>query len=302
MPRYRTSRPVPLLGLALLLLLLLMLATLLLPSGDKARKAPSSDTEGPAARDLVWSDEFDGPAGAPPDPRHWTHEVGGGGWGNAELQFYTDSTENSALDGEGHLLLTTHAVDPASSGLECWYGPCVYTSARLVSEHKRTLQYGRVEARVQVPTGAGLWPAVWMLGTDIREVGWPQSGEIDVMEFVGKSPNEVFGTIHGPGYAGGESFSGAQDLGTPVGADWHDFALEWSPGRIAWEVDGVRYHEAAPEDVAPDAWVFDHPFFLLLNLAVGGNFGGDVAADVQFPQTLTIDHIRVYAPEGTKSG
>jgi len=262
-----------------------------------AERSHASDDPTPHGRQLVWSDEFDGSEGAAPNPEHWTHETGGGGWGNDELQYYTDSTENSSLDGVGHLLITARAVDPASSGLDCWYGPCAYTSARLVTEHKQVFQYGRIEARVKVPAGGGLWPAVWMLGANIREVGWPQSGEIDVMEFVGRSPHEVFGTIHGPGYSGGESISGVRDLGVPVADEWHDFAVEWSPGRIAWEVDGVTYHEATPPDVAPDEWVFEHTFFLLTNVAVGGNFGGSVSEDVQFPQDLAIDFVRVYERE-----
>jgi beta-glucanase (GH16 family) len=265
-------------------------------SPDRPQDVSPSGEGGSDDPELVWSDEFDGPAGAPPDPAHWTHETGGGGWGNDELQYYTDRTENSSLDGDGHLLITVRAVDPTTSGLACWYGPCAYTSARLITEHKQVFQYGRVEARIRVPAGGGLWPAIWMLGSNIRDVGWPQSGEIDIMEFVGRSPNEIFGTIHGPGYSGADSYSGLRDVGAPVGAAWHDVALGWSPQRIAWEIDGVRFHEVAPGDVAPNGWVFEHPFFLLANMAVGGNFGGAVSPDVMFPQTFAVDHIRVYRP------
>lgn len=258
---------------------------------------PAPDA-GPDTWELAWSDEFDGPAGAPANPENWTYETGGWGWGNDELQYYTDSTDNAALDGEGNLVITTREIDPATTDLECWYGPCEYTSARLITEQKQEFEYGRIESRVQLPEGSGIWPAVWSLGTDFREVGWPQTGEIDVMEYVGRLPNEIFGTIHGPGYSGGQSYGGIYDFGQPVPDGWHDFAVEWTPERITWEVDGIVYHEAAPADVAPNQWVFDHPFSLLTNIAVGGNFGGALGDDLEFPQSLTIDHIRVYqAPD-----
>ncbi len=247
--------------------------------------------------ELAWSDEFEGPAGAPADPENWTYETGGWGWGNDELQYYTDSTDNAALDGDGNLVITAREVDPATSGLECWYGPCTHTSARLVTENKQEFQYGRIETRVLVPRGSGIWPAVWTLGNDFRDVGWPQTGEIDIMEFVGKFPDEVFGTIHGPGYSGGASYGGTHTLDEPVYEDWHTFSVEWQPGGIAWFVDGIQYHSAAPEDV-PGDWVYDHPFTLLTNVAVGGNFGGPLGEDLVFPQSLAVDYIRVYqAPD-----
>jgi beta-glucanase (GH16 family) len=264
-----------------------------LSSPESPSSAPPPEVE-PNGPNLIWGDEFEGPSGMPPDPDLWTHETGGGGWGNDELQYYTDSTDNSSLDGQGHLLLTARQVDPATAGLECWYGGCAFTSARLTTEDKQVWEHGRIEARVKVPEGGGIWPAVWMLGADIRDVGWPQAGEVDVMEFVGKSPDEVFGTLHGPGYSGGQSFGGAQDLEAPVGADWHIFTVEWSAGLIVWKVDDIEYHRATPRDVAPNEWVFEDPFFLLTNMAVGGNFAGAVAEGTEFPKTLSIDYIRCY--------
>jgi beta-glucanase (GH16 family) len=253
---------------------------------------------GPSTWVPVWSDEFEGAAGSPANPDNWTYETGGWGWGNDELQYYTDSTDNAALDGEGNLVITVNEIDPATTDLECWYGPCKYTSARLITEDKQEFEYGRIESRVQVPQGSGIWPAVWTLGNDFREVGWPQTGEIDIMEFVGRLPNEIFGTIHGPGYAGGQSFGGIYDFGTPVYDGWHTFSVEWTPERIDWFVDGIQYHSASPADIAPNEWVFDHPFTLLTNVAVGGNFGGALGADLTFPQSLTIDYIRVFqAPD-----
>ena len=258
---------------------------------------------GPSGWQLAWSDEFNGRAGSPPDPNTWTHEIGDGtangnpGWGNSELQYYTDSTENAAMDGAGNLLITVREAGE-NSGLHCYYGPCQYTSARLISANKAEFAYGRIEARIQVPRGAGLWPAFWSLGTDIDRVGWPRTGEIDFMEHVAREPKRVFGTIHGPGYSGGDSFGDTYDFVEDVADRFHTYAVEWQPDHIVWSVDGIEYHEAVPADVAPDEWVFNHPFFLLLNVAVGGNFGGPVGPDTTFPQTMAVDYVRVYqAPD-----
>jgi beta-glucanase (GH16 family) len=239
---------------------------------------------------LVWSDEFDGPAGRPADPARWTHQVGDGsahgipGWGNGELQRYTEGTENAALDGAGNLVITARR---SSSG---------YTSARLVTKGKVPVAYGRIEARIQLPRGLGLWPAFWALGTDIDDVPWPHCGEIDVMEHVGREPRRIYGTIHGPGYSGAAGFGGVLDLPTDAADDFHVFAVDWEPGRLRWSLDGVPYHEAGPEHVAPAVWVFEHPFFLLLNVAVGGIFGGSVGEGTTFPQAMTVDYVRVYEP------
>ena len=262
---------------------------------------------GPDGWELTWSDEFDAAAGEPADPESWTYETGGWGWGNQELQYYTDSTDNAAHDGQGNLVITTREVeDPEAADLPCWYGPCTHTSARLITEGKQEFAYGRIEARVRTGDGTGIWPAFWSLGNDFREVGWPQTGEIDVMEYVGRIPGEIFGTIHGPGYSGGESFSSGQiqvDPGPPE--DFLEYAIIWQPGLIEWEVtdgDGTRkYHEAMPADVAPDEWVFEHPFTLLLNVALGGNFGGALGDDLDLPQETRADWVRVYqAPDSAE--
>jgi beta-glucanase (GH16 family) len=252
---------------------------------------------GPTGWKLVWSDEFNGAAGRPPDARNWTHEVGDGtaqgipGWGNNELEYYTADPQNSATDGNGNLAITARRAD---GSLNCYYGPCQITSARLVSQHKAEFAYGRIESRIKVPAGAGLWPAFWSLGANIGDVGWPQTGEIDIMEFVGRVPNEAFGTIHGPGYSGGASFGDTHDFGVPVSDDYHTFSIEWQPDRIDWYVDGIRYHTATPASVAPNQWVFNHSFFLILNMAVGGYFGGPLDPNVVFPQSMLVDYVRVY--------
>lgn len=260
----------------------------------KDNRAPDP---GPADWEMVWSDEFDGAAGSPPNPENWTHEIGDvtpdgkNGWGNDELQYYTDSTDNAATDGNGNLVLTLREGD---GSLDCYYGPCAYTSARLLSWEKAEFAYGRIESRLKVPQGAGVWPAFWSLGTDIDYNPWPAAGEIDFMEFVGREPNEIFGTIHGPGYSGGQSFGGTYNFDTGVFEEYHTFTVEWQPNLITWFVDGIQYHQATPADVAPNPWVFEKPFFLLLNLAVGGNFGGPVGEDTTFPQSYAIDYVRVY--------
>lgn len=246
---------------------------------------------------LVWNDEFNAPAGASPNQKYWGYELGDGtingipGWGNDELEYYTDSTENAATDGLGNLVITAKEAD---GSLICYYGPCQYTSARLLTKNKFEVAYGRIEARIKVPSGAGLWPAFWSLGTDIDRVGWPQTGEIDIMENVGRLPNEIFGTIHGPGYSGGNSFGQSYDFGEPAAGQFHTVAVEWKPDEIRWYVDGIQYHRATPADVAPNQWVFNHPFYLLLNVAIGGNFGGPVGADTVFPQQMLVDYVRLY--------
>jgi len=260
----------------------------------KDNRAPDPGLSG---WNLVWSDEFDGPSGAPPNPENWTHEIGDGalngipGWGNSELQYYTDDPANAATDGNGNLVITLREAD---GSLQCYYGPCEYTSARLLSWHKAEFAYGRIESRLRVPDGGdGLWPAFWSLGTDINRTPWPAAGEIDFMEYVSRLPNEIFGTIHGPGYSGGASFGGIYDFGEAVYNDYHTFTIEWEPNLITWYVDGIQYHQAEPADVA-GPWVFEKPFFLLLNFAIGGNFGGSVDPDNIYPQEYLVDYVRVY--------
>jgi beta-glucanase (GH16 family) len=257
---------------------------------------------GPSGWTLAWSDEFNGPAGTPPDPSIWNHEIGDGsangnpGWGNQEREYYTNSTDNAAMDGAGNLVITARKVAPGQK-LSCYYGPCEYTSARLTTENKLELAYGRVEARIRVPAGSGLWPAFWMLGTNIPKVGWPRSGEIDVMENVGREPRTLYGTIHGPGYEGA-GIGGTYDASQDLAEGFHTYSVDWTPGRVAWAIDGNTYFTAARKNAAPNPWVFDHPFFLLLNVAVGGNFGGPVASSTSFPQAMLVDYVRLYqAPD-----
>jgi len=258
---------------------------------------------------LAWSDEFDGPAGSLPDPSVWRPEIGDGteagipGWGNAERQTYTNDPANLSLDGDGHLLiraLETHGDAPL-----CYNGaPCEYTSARIITAGTVEVTYGRVEARIRIPYGQGLWPAFWMLGNDIGEVGWPESGEIDIMENIGREPNQVHGTIHGPGYSGGNAVGRGTTLpgGGGFADNFHVYAIDWYPDRIVWSLDGVPYSTVTPADLPRGArWVFDHPFFIILNVAVGGHWPGHPDATTTFPQEMAIDYVRVYQAPDTSA-
>jgi beta-glucanase (GH16 family) len=241
---------------------------------------------------LAWSDEFDGAAGSPPDPAVWQPEVGGHGWGNAELQYYTDGVENAALDGAGNLAVTVRQVDPLRDGSR--FDGCAYTSARLISKNRVQFCYGLVQARIRLPRGRGIWPAFWMLGQNIDEVGWPRCGEIDVMENFGTDPSEVRGTVHGPGYSGAAGITASHRADSDLSDDFHTYAVLWEPDRIRWYLDGHPYATVTPDDLRGDPWVFDHGFFLLLNVAVGGAFSVRPDPSAAFPQAMLVDYVRVY--------
>ena len=255
---------------------------------------------------LAWSDEFDGPVGAPPDLSIWTPEIGDGtangipGWGNNERQAYTGDPENVALDGDGNLVI--RALEAGAGAPPCYYGaPCEYTSARIITAGALEVTYGRIEARIKIPRGQGLWPAFWMLGNDLAEIGWPEAGEIDILENIGREPDVVHGTIHGPGYSGGDAIGRPYRLpdGGDFADDFHVYAIDWSPAGITWSVDGVAYSTVGPADLPSGTrWVYDHPFFLILNVAVGGNWPGYPDATTTFPQEMVVDYVRIYqAPD-----
>lgn len=244
----------------------------------------------------VFKDEFDGPSGSAVDPTRWTSEIGGGGWGNQELQHYTNSTDNVYLNGSGSLVIKAIKLDKPLS-LNCWYGPCQYTSGRLITKGKFDLKFGRFEARIRIPKGQGIWPAFWLLGNNIDTVGWPRCGEIDVMENIGREPSIVHGTIHGPGYSGGGGIGASFTLpdNKLFSDDYHVYSVEWSSNKIRWYVDGKLYQTLTPRDLPAGAtWVFDHPYFLLLNLAVGGGWPGSPDRTTTFPQMMLVDYVRVY--------
>ncbi|MFH0729956.1 MAG: glycoside hydrolase family 16 protein [Pseudomonadota bacterium] len=247
---------------------------------------------------LVWSDEFEGPKGAPPDPTKWGRESGGEGWGNRELQYYTDQPENAALDGNSCLAITARAITDADPvNRKCWYGPCRFTSARLLTRGRFSFTYGGVEARIKIPFGQGIWPAFWMLGENIGEVGWPACGEIDIMENIGRESGIVHGTVHGPGYSGANGIGGFHALpeGRAMKDEFHIVAIEWQPMVIRWYMDNHLYFEVMQAQLPRETlWPFDHPFFLLLNMAVGGEWPGSPDDTTLFPQVMLIDFVRIY--------
>jgi beta-glucanase (GH16 family) len=233
---------------------------------------------------LVMGEEFN--SNGAPDSNLWSYDIGTGnnGWGNNELQYYTDRPENIVVE-DGMLKIT--AISEVFSGAS-------YTSARILTKGKFEQKHGRIEARIKLPLGKGLWPAFWMLGTNIDEVSWPQCGEIDIMEYLGNQPTKVFGTVHGPGYSGGESVGKTYTLPNDrFDNDFHIFGIEWGENYINYYVDDVLYNQITPADVEGE-WVFNQPFYLILNVAVGGNLPGSPDSNTSFPQTMLVDYVRVY--------
>ena len=253
---------------------------------------PTVKASNPAVWSLVWSDEFDGPNGSPVDSSKWSFDIGGNGWGNNELETYTSRTANA--DREGGLLVIK-ALKETFKGTDNITRD--YTSARLLTKTKFSQAYGRFEARIKIPYGQGIWPAFWMLGDNIDTAGWPNCGEIDIMENIGKEPSIVHGTFHGPGYSGANGIGAPYTLpnGQKFSDDFHTFAVEWEPNVMRFYVDGLLYKTRTPADLpAGKSWVFDHPFFIILNVAVGGYWPGNPDATTVFPQQMLVDYVRVY--------
>lgn len=240
----------------------------------------------------VWSDEFD-----TIDSNNWTFETGGWGWGNQELQYYTGG-DNAFIQYDPDVdsnVLVLEARQENPQGYDCWYGYCSYTSTRMISKGKQEFQYGRMEARIKLPQTQGIWPAFWMMGNDFDQVGWPNNGEIDIMEHVGFEPNLTHGALHGPGYSGDTPINGTHDLGESADANYHVYAVEWDENGIDWYVDDVNFYSVSRTQVEQYGnWVYDHPFFFLLNIAVGGSWPGEPDGTSQFPQRMYVDYVRVY--------
>ncbi|SDG38204.1 Glycosyl hydrolases family 16 [Psychroflexus sediminis] len=239
--------------------------------------------------DLVMEEQFEG---SELDPSLWSFVVGDGseegipGWGNNELQHYTDREENLKVE-NGMLVITARQESFEGSA---------YTSARIVTKAKFEKQYGRIEARMKMPWGAGLWPAFWMLGTDIDQVGWPQTGEIDIMEYDGSEPTIVHGSVHGPGYSGGNAVTKSYEfMDERLDTGFHTYGIEWGKNYINYYVDDVLYNQITPDDEdLTGEWVFNKPFYIIINMAVGGSFVGPPNANTVFPQTLEVDYVKVY--------
>jgi beta-glucanase (GH16 family) len=270
------------------------LALTSMPATEATPVRPAALTPVSATRTLLWSDEFNtSTPWARPDPARWLPDVGGHGWGNQQLEYDTRDAANAHLSGNGILAI---AAMRRANPYTCWYGPCTYTSARLTTRNRFTARYGTLEARMQIPCGTGLWPAFWALGSNVGTVGWPDSGEIDVMENIGSEPNTVHGTIHGPGYSGDFALSGLKTVSTPLCQAYHLYTSTWSPAAITFALDGVTYATVTKAQVGTHPWVFDHSFYLLVNLAVGGNWPGSPTSSTAFSALLKIDYVRVYAP------
>lgn len=241
---------------------------------------------------LAWSDEFNGPDGSAVDSTKWSFDVGGKGWGNNELETYTSRTTNAHVEGGSLVIKAMKETLTGSDNITR-----DYTSARLLTKRKFSQAYGRFEARIKIPFGQGIWPAFWMLGDDIDKAHWPNCGEIDIMENIGREPSVVHGTFHGPGYSGGKGIGAAYTLtgGKKFSDDFHTFAVEWEPNVMRFYVDGNLYQTRTPADLPPGtSWVFDHPFFIILNVAVGGGWPGTPDATTIFPQQMRVDYVRVY--------
>ena len=244
---------------------------------------------------LVWSDEFNGKNGSGIDGSKWVIETGGNGWGNKELEYYTDRSQNVFLQ-DGNLVI--RAVKEKYSGAGGVSRD--YTSGRIKTQGKFSQTYGRFEARIKIPAGQGMWPAFWMLGEDIGEVGWPACGEIDIMENIGKEPGTIHGSIHGPGYVGTVGIEAPYRLpkNERFADDFHLFAVEWDPESVSFYVDQDLYVRRTRADLQPGwKWVFDKPFFVILNLAVGGDWPGDPDLSTVFPAEMLVDYVRVYQRE-----
>jgi beta-glucanase (GH16 family) len=265
----------------------LILLTLLVESSCFSAKTVGT---GSAFHNMVWSEEFS--YTGLPDSTKWGYDVGDGcpancGWGNNELQYYTAHRPENARVEEGHLVIEAHQEK---------MGNHAYSSARIVSKHKGDWKYGRIEIRAKLPSGRGVWPAIWMLPTDWAYGGWPRSGEIDIMENVGYLPDSIFGSVHTKFFnhiQGTQVTSGRQSK--TLSTSFHLYSIEWTAEKMDFLFDGQRYLTFQNRHEGPDAWPFDQPFHLLMNIAAGGNWGGKMGVDTAvWPQKMLVDYVRVF--------
>ena len=239
--------------------------------------------------ELMWSDEFDG--AGPVDATKWAYDTGGGGWGNNELETYTTTTDNVSQNG-GNLVI--QAVRQAGSTNS-------YTSGRILTKGKKDFQYGRIDVRAKLPQGKGLWPAIWMLGSEIDQNNWPKCGEIDIMELRGQNPTEFLTTMHFADGGGNHKQDGIEGIKLPDGSnfanDFHTYSVVRSKDQIRFYLDGKQYYSFTPSNTSSNPYPFNNNFFVVLNVAVGGNFlgpGGNPDASTLFPQQMQVDYVRYY--------
>jgi len=270
---------------------------------------PSADAASKKTLKLLWSDEFNTKKGVKPSAKNWVYEIGGGGWGNSENQYYTDSPSNISTDGAGKLVITAKRIstasldqvgdDPSTPGILDRCSECQFTSARIKTARKLSFQYGRVEARMKMPQGIGTWPAFWMLGGDLLEgASWPECGEIDIMEFRGDIYDRTTSALHGPNTPAGSGLGSAFLSYAPLSDGYHTYAIEWRKNAIDFIVDGSITGSYSSEDTGARGWVFNQKFFLILNLAVGGTYAGEEIDPDLNQAEFKIDYIRYYSVNG----
>jgi len=268
-----------------------------------------SQASEPKVLKLLWADEFNGKKDALPSSQNWDYDIGNGyGWGNAELEYFTNKPANISTDGKGKLVISANrisdskgiAMDNSSATTNilksCW--ECQFTSAKIKTAKKLSFQYGRIEARMKVAPGEGTWPAFWMLGTDLLDGNpWPECGEIDIVETRGVEPNMASSALHGPGFGKGAGVGGTYQNPAALSEAYHVYAVEWKKNKVDFYLDDRLIASETPSSFAPGRWVFNHKFFLILNLAMGGEFGGEI--DPNLMQTkLFVDYIRYYSIDG----
>ena len=260
--------------------------------------APSQSATAATTKKLLWSQEFNGKKRVGIDKRYFTHDLGNGfGWGNNEKQYYTASSSNILTDGKGNLVITAKRI-PETSSILNFCDDCQFTSAKVKTADKLGFMYGRLEARIKTPAGSGMWPAFWMLGASLTEGDtWPDCGEIDILEGKGSEPNRVYGTVHGPGYFGGDGITNTWSLDKPLSSTYNVYAIEWFPNKINWYINNKLFHTVTPKSVGTNKWVFNKPFFMILNLAMGGRFTGDLDPDLTSAK-MYVDYIRYYTING----
>lgn len=260
-------------------------------SQSPVAKEPPAESAQTTHRKLIFSDEFSGATGASPGSQ-WGFDTGGGGWGNDELESYTSRPANAELDGQGHLAISALAEKyTGADGITRQY-----TSARLQTLNTFKFQYGLAEARIQVPAGQGLVAQFWMLGGEAYEQeNWPACGEIDTMEVLGSEPNVLNGTLHAPWAWAPTGVQGQNTSPTPLSSGFHTYSVEWEPEKISFMLDGSVYKTVTPADLPAGApWPFKHPYFLLMDLAVGGEWPGSPNASTHFPARMLVDWVRVW--------
>lgn len=269
---------------------------------------PAADAA-PKKLKLLWSDEFNGKKGVRPSAKVWSAEIGGGGWGNSERQFYTDKAANASMNGLGSLVITANRISneyaeqigevPGTEDILNRCSECQFTSARLKTARKLSFQYGRIEARIKMPVGIGTWPAFWMLGGDLLDgVPWPECGEIDIMEFRGDIPDQSTSAIHGPTTPQGSGLGARFLSGPPLSEGYHTYAIDWKKNSLTFLVDGSPTGTFTSADTGSRGWVYNQKFFLILNLAMGGTYAGEYIDPALNQAQLHVDYIRYYSVNG----